>query len=261
METITRKSLLYKSQVEYGDYACNHILGCSHGCMYPCYAYLNAHRYGNVKGMEEWMQPKLVSNAIELLEKELPKLKDKIDTVHLCFTSDPFMMGYPEVTEITMKILYLLDEYGIRARTLTKGIMPTDELLKRHEYGISMVTLDQRFQERYEPGASVPWQRVERLYSLFKKGFYTWVSMEPFPTPNIHDLHNCSNFNSLQEHLERISFVDKIIFGRWNYNPEIKKYKDHENFYKDTEEAVVEFCKANHIECIIKQKVTKKIKN
>ncbi len=40
METISRKSLLYKTNVEYGDYCINHVLGCSHGCLYPCYAFL-----------------------------------------------------------------------------------------------------------------------------------------------------------------------------------------------------------------------------
>jgi len=40
MEKITRKELLYKTGVEYGDYTINHALGCSHGCNYPCYAML-----------------------------------------------------------------------------------------------------------------------------------------------------------------------------------------------------------------------------
>ena len=33
-----RKSLIYKTAVEYGDYTLNHVTGCSHGCKYPCYA-------------------------------------------------------------------------------------------------------------------------------------------------------------------------------------------------------------------------------
>ena len=37
---IQRKSLIYKTGVEYGDYTINHIQGCSHGCKYPCYAFL-----------------------------------------------------------------------------------------------------------------------------------------------------------------------------------------------------------------------------
>ena len=37
---IKRKSMLYVTGVEYGDYTMNHVLGCSHGCKYPCYAYM-----------------------------------------------------------------------------------------------------------------------------------------------------------------------------------------------------------------------------
>ena len=75
---INRKSLLYKTGVEYGDYTINHVEGCSHGCMYPCYAMLMAKRFGRVKNYDEWIKPKIVSNAIELLEQEIPKHKDKI---------------------------------------------------------------------------------------------------------------------------------------------------------------------------------------
>ena len=46
---ISRKSLIYKTNVEYGDYTINHVLGCSHGCKYPCYAYLLKKRFGIVK--------------------------------------------------------------------------------------------------------------------------------------------------------------------------------------------------------------------
>lgn len=48
-----RKRMLYKSKVEYmsgdGIYTMNHILGCSHGCKYPCYAFTAAKRYGQVE--------------------------------------------------------------------------------------------------------------------------------------------------------------------------------------------------------------------
>lgn len=49
-----RKSILYKTGVEYGDYTMNHVLGCSHGCKYPCYAFLTAKRFGKVTTYEEW---------------------------------------------------------------------------------------------------------------------------------------------------------------------------------------------------------------
>ena len=44
-KSIKRKTLLYKTGVEYGDYTINHIQGCSHGCKYPCYAMMMAKRF------------------------------------------------------------------------------------------------------------------------------------------------------------------------------------------------------------------------
>ena len=70
---IRRKTLIYKTEVEYGDYTINHVLGCSHGCMYPCYAYLMKKRFGNVKSYEDWCEPALVENTLELLDEEIPK--------------------------------------------------------------------------------------------------------------------------------------------------------------------------------------------
>ena len=80
---IQRKSMLYKTGVEYGDYTMNHILGCAHGCMYPCYAFMMKKRFGIVMNYEEWIQPYLVANTLELLNEEIPRLKDKIKTVQL----------------------------------------------------------------------------------------------------------------------------------------------------------------------------------
>ena len=102
MDTITRKSMLYKTGVEYGDYTMNHVLGCSHGCLYPCYAFLMAKRFGKVGNYEQWCTPKLVSNALELLDHEIPRLKSKIESVQLCFTTDPFMYGYDEICKMSL---------------------------------------------------------------------------------------------------------------------------------------------------------------
>ena len=69
---IQRKSMLYKTGVEYGDYTMNHVLGCSHGCKFPCYAYMMKKRFGQISSYEEWIEPHLVSNTLELLDKEIP---------------------------------------------------------------------------------------------------------------------------------------------------------------------------------------------
>ena len=109
-----RKSLIYKTGVEYGDYTLNHILGCSHGCKYPCYAYMMAKRFGKVKSYDEWIKPQMVENTMELLTQELPKLKSKIQILHLCFTTDPFMYGHKEINELSAKIIQLIIEMNLK---------------------------------------------------------------------------------------------------------------------------------------------------
>src|SRR3990167_3895900 len=75
---VYRKTLLYKSKVEYANFCLNHVEGCSHGCRYPCYAMMMKKRCGLIKDYQEWIKPKLVGNALELLDKEIPKYKSKI---------------------------------------------------------------------------------------------------------------------------------------------------------------------------------------
>lgn len=50
-----------------------------------------ASAYTKIMSNKEWCQPKIVSNALELLDKEIPKYRNKIKYVHLCFSTDPFM--------------------------------------------------------------------------------------------------------------------------------------------------------------------------
>ena len=126
MKTITRKSMLYQTGVEYGDYTMNHVQGCAHGCKYPCYAFLLKKRFGQIKDYDNWLEPYLVSNTLELLDKEIPRLRDRIQSVQLCFMTDPFMQGYPEVSAMSMAAIRKLNEAGIKCTALTKGLLPIE---------------------------------------------------------------------------------------------------------------------------------------
>lgn len=237
MEYIERKTLLYKTGVEYGDYTLNHVQGCSHGCLYPCYAYMMARRFGRVKNIDDWMAPRLVSNAIELLKIEIPKLKSKISSVHLCFTTDPFMYGYEEICNKSIEIIKILNSNGIPCTSLTKGILP-EELAstdKINSYGITLISLDEDYRRKYEPGSATYTERINSLKYLHEQGYNTWVSIEPYPTPNIID----QDFDKI---LGSVSFVDKIIFGRLNYNKKVSEYKGYQAFYDHLSEGVISYC-------------------
>ncbi|MDD5291092.1 MAG: radical SAM protein [Patescibacteria group bacterium] len=245
MLKITRSSLLYKSRVEYADYCINHIEGCSHGCRFPCYAMMMKKRCGVIKNYNDWIKPKIVSNALELLDREIPKLKNKIKVVHLCFTSDPFMYNQPEVSSLTLKIIEKLNKAGIRCTVLTKGVYPKEladvsKYSVNNEYAITLVSLDSNFKNTFEPGAAPYKQRIESLKHLHDKGLRTWISMEPYPTPNLVG-------QNLLKILNEIKFVDKIIFGKLNYNVRVSEFLDNKDFYDRCANIVVNFCNQNKI--------------
>lgn len=250
---IQRKSMLYQTGVEYGDYTMNHVLGCSHGCKYPCYAFLQKKRFGQIINYEEWCHPFLVSNTLELLDKEIPKLKEKIESVQLCFTTDPFMFGYPEIQRMSLAAIQRLNADNIKCCVLTKGILPIElnDLYSENEYGITLISLNEDYKKKTEPGAAAYTERIAALKELYEAGCKTWVSIEPYPTPNLIS-------QNLGKILEAVSFADKIIFGRTNYNKEVSSYKDNKRFYNDSAEKVINFCEENGIRCHIKNKTQTK---
>lgn len=245
---IERKSMLYMTGVEYGDYTMNHVLGCAHGCKYPCYAFMLKRRFGQVKSYDEWVEPYLVTNTLEILDREIPRLKTKIKSVQLCFTTDPFMNGYGEIERMSLAAIKKLNAAGIKCTVLSKGVLPIDlaEYSKKNEYGITLVSLDEHYRENMEPGAASYSARLAALKALHVKGCQTWVSIEPYPTPNLID-------QDLSDILTAVSFADKIIFGRTNYSKAITAYKGLQEFYNDQAEKVILFCQDRDISFHIKR--------
>lgn len=235
--------------MEYGDYTINHVQGCSHGCKYPCYAMMMKKRFGQVKTYEDWCEPKLVGNALEILNKEIPKYKNKIKSVQLSFMTDPFMYGQDEVKNLSLQIIGTLNDNGIKCTVLTKGLLPIELVNYSHEneYGITLVSLDDHFRVQYECNTAPYPERIAALRALHDAGFRTWVSVEPYPTPNMCE-------QDLAQILEEISFVDKIIFGRIHYNKVATTYKQHKEFFNNAAHQVIEFCEARNIAYHIKNK-------
>lgn len=240
--------MLYKTGVEYGDYTMNHVQGCAHGCKYPCYAFMMKKRFGQIKSYDDWTEPYLVSNTLALLDKEIPRLKDKIQSVELCFTTDPFMCGFPEIAEMSIAAIKKLNDAGIKCSVLTKGYLPIglEKLSKNNEYGITLISLDENYRRKMEPGAAPYADRLEALMKLHKKECRTWISIEPYPTPNLIQ-------QELGTILEAVSFTDKIIFGRTNYNKEVSAYREHRRFYNEQARAVITFCEERGIAYHIKE--------
>ena len=229
--------MLYQTGVEYGDYTMNHVQGCAHGCKYPCYAFMMKKRFGQIKEYNSWLEPYLVSNTLELLDKEIPRFRDRIQSVQLCFSTDPFMQGYPEVSAMSLAAIRKLNDNGIKCTILTKGILPIElaDLSPENEYGITLVSLTEAFRKWMEPHAAKYKDRLAALKALHDRGCRTWVSMEPYPTPNLVR-------QNLDRVLEAVAFTDRIIFGRTNYSKEVTAYPEHKDFYNRCARRVIEFC-------------------
>ncbi len=249
MQSISRKTLLYKSGVEYADYGLNHVEGCSHGCLYPCYAMMLKKRCGRIKTYEDWIQPRIVENALELLDKELPRLKDKIEYVFMCFTTDPFMYNQLAIQQLSLEILKRLNQDSVKSVLISKGVYPSElsekTYNKDNEYGSTVVSLSEDFRQRFEPFTATAQERIAGLRQLHDDGLKTWVSIEPYPTPNIIR-------QDLSEILEAVSFVDRIVFGKWNYSSQTSSYHAYKEFYNLQAFKVIKFCYENKIEVYIK---------
>ena len=244
METIIRKSLLNRSAL--GFLCVNHVQGCSHGCLYPCYAFSMAKGYGRAKDYADWIKPRIVGNAEELLAKELRRLKEKPDFVHLCLTTDPFMYGRPEVGELSLRLIEMINAAGIAASVLTKGTLPI-ELADRarfpadNTYGISLVSLSEDFRKRWEPGAAPFAERIASLRALGEAGRTALVHMEPYPTPNVIE-------QDLGAVLEAVGFADSLYFGGWNYSRLTRAFPDRAGFYEECARKARGFCRGRGIE-------------
>jgi DNA repair photolyase len=243
LESITRKSLLNKSAL--GFLCINHVQGCSHGCLYPCYAFSMARGYGRARDYEDWRRPRLVANARELLAKELGRLKEKPDYIHLCLTTDPFMAGWPEIEAMSLDLVGMINAAGIPVSILTKGILPAvladpRAFPRDNDYGISLVSLSEDFRRKWEPGAAPYAERIAALKHLHDKGRRTLVHMEPYPTPNVVA-------QDLGELLEAVGFVDSLYFGGWNYNAATRKFPDREGFYRACAAKARRFCRERGI--------------
>jgi len=244
MDTVTRKSLLYRTGIGgAGAYAATHVVGCSHGCRFPCYAFLMMQRFGKVDSYEEWCRPRLVANALQLAQKELPRLRGKAGSVHLSFATDAFMYLHPEVVTLTLQLIRLINSYDIPVHTLTKGAIPEEALQLSHEnqFGITLVSVDEDFRKRYEPGTAPYPARIAGLRRAHDLGFHCFVNMEPYPTPNIWQ-------QDVLRVLEAVDFVDEVRLGQLNYNNIVKQYPDWRVFYRRTGAIARDWCASHGIQ-------------
>ncbi len=163
------------------------------------------------------------------------------------------MYNQPEVKKLSLEIIEELNKHKIPCTVLTKGLLPQElsdpkKYGRDNTYGITLTSLDEEYQKTWEPGTAPIQDRIEALKLMSNRGEKTFVSIEPYPTPNIVDQEICNL-------LESIKFVDKIIFGKIHYTREATEYlKSDHDFYKRCIAQVIQFCMKKRIEYYIKEK-------
>ena len=185
---------------EYGDYAVNIYTGCPHRCYY-CFAPSVLRR--DREKFHGCVAPR--DGIVEAVRKQIERENISGETIHLCFTCDPYPTGYD--TAPTREIIKLLKESGNHVQILTKGDGSRDfDLLDSGDwYGITYSGAE----ETAEPCAL---ERSKRLFTIAEaksKGIRTWASFEPVVNPE-------QVLWTLRAHHY---LFDKVKIGKLNYWP------------------------------------------
>lgn len=185
IKEIQAKSILTPSKLPDADFVINPYIGCRFGCTY-CYASFMA-RYSG-KDIHDW--GKFVyakTNAPELLEKELKKLKNFGQSKSICISSvtDPYQ-GVEAKYRLTRQCLEVLADYGFEGTIgiLTKSdlVLRDSDILKRLknvEVGLTITSTDDSISRYFEQFAPTVSQRLKALKELNAQHIKTYAFVGP----------------------------------------------------------------------------------
>jgi len=214
--------------------ACNVAYGCSNSCSYCYIPFIKK---------DKIRFPKVEPNL--LVEKQLVNGLEP-EGVFLCFMTDPFIEVNKESTN------HLLDRLLVRKikiATLSKIDVFCDDS-KSIRIGMTIVSDNDKLSKKFEPNALPNSKRIEYLKQCHDWGYYTWVSLEPFVTPNIFE-------QSLVKLLSKIDFVDFIIFGKLNYD----RRANNPEFYKKMVTIFDKYCNEQSIRHFVKSETREFVNN
>jgi DNA repair photolyase len=224
---------------EYSPLALNYFKGCTHNCSYCYVNRLNA-AFGTGLTQDKCAGP--TEAGFRELELSAKKMQGCNQQILLSFTGDPYADMSPETTR---RVLEILNRYNHKVAILTKGgnrVLNDIDLFKqfgdRIKIGATLTFDNDKDSLEWEPGATLPGERMESLRILSELGIKTWASFEPVIKPE-------QSLNLLQQ----ISgFMDHVRIGKLNDYKGLDKAIDWTKFIQD----VVSSCRETGLKFYIK---------
>jgi len=224
------KTILTKSKLPSVDYCYNVYIGCTHACQY-CYAEFMKKFTGHIN--DEWGQfVDYKENALELLEKEIKKVKNN-EKVLLGSVTDSYQPIEKKLL-LTRKSLEIFLKNNTHISILTKSVLVLRDIdilsgYDRCEVGISCGFLDKNVYQILEPRASNPYERIMALRELKHAGIRTYLFISPI-IPLVSDIESifslagdsidfamaeilntkCNNISKLRSILEKLVGYEKV---------------------------------------------------
>jgi DNA repair photolyase len=214
---VQAKSILNASKIH--EFCVNPYTGCAVGCRY-CYAALFIPRYsGHAEPWGTFVDAK--TNAPELLARQIKRAKP--GTIWIASVCDPYQPA-EERFGLTRACLEVLRGAGhpIRIQTKSARIMRDLDLIRsipEMTVTISITTDDEGVARLFEPGASLPAERIEALARFHEAGVRTTAFIGPI-LPG--------------DHARLIGLlagkVDEVLVDRLNYVPHIRAFAERHGF-------------------------------
>ena len=216
---------------EYSPLALNIYNGCSHGCHY-CF-----NRHNPLLGADK---PTPKRNILQELEKSLKKQVPE-SQVLLSFVSDIYCEG----ANITRQVIELLLAYQVPVAILTKNksVLKDLDLFKQFrqiKIGMTLTFIRSRDSQEWEPGASLPIERIDALKTLHRAGIKTFASLEPVIDPaqsleiiditqsyvDMFKVGKLNNYQGLDKQIDWALFGQEAVNLLQQYNKDFYIKKD-----------------------------------
>jgi len=239
VQPVTCKTALSRTGIPGHKYCLNPYTGCRHGCLY-CYAPVIL-RFSPVS--DAWgtkVQAKM--NIPDVLSKEVLRKRTPVGIVMLGSVTDPYQPCEQELglTRRCLEILGELPDAGVSILTKSALVTRDVDLFRRWisgndepsrtrgnddgidhrpgtrlSVGFTITLLDDDIAKAFEPGASLPSERLKAAKCLVQEGIPVWVFVAPV-LPGVGDRRE-----SLQGLLSAIrdAGILRVSFDRLNPYP------------------------------------------